>query len=95
MGDDGRAVLSVHISGRVQGVGFRVWTQDEARRLGLDGWVRNESDGSVRALVAGPPSVVSEFIDRLHAGPPGSKVTRVETTPSPDEDVASGFRISK
>jgi hypothetical protein len=49
-----RAVL-VSVTGRVQGVSYRAWTRDEARRLGLGGWVCNESDGSVRALVVGPP----------------------------------------
>jgi acylphosphatase len=47
-----RAAL-VRISGRVQGVSFRFWTRQEAERLNLNGWVRNEPDGSVQALVAG------------------------------------------
>jgi len=45
--DDRKAVL-VRITGRVQGVGFRVWTRQQAQRLGLTGWVCNEDDGSVR-----------------------------------------------
>ena len=94
MPDDSRKALSIRVTGRVQGVGFRAWTQDEAQRLGLDGGVRNEPDGSVTALIAGPPSVVSAFIDRLHVGPPGSRVTRVGTRPATD-DVTPGFRITR
>jgi len=52
MSDDLKAV-QVRISGRVQGVSFRYWTQQEARRAGLTGWVRNEADGSVRVLNRG------------------------------------------
>ena len=48
-----RRAVRVRIAGRVQGVNFRAWTRDEAERLGLDGWVRNEADGSVTALLAG------------------------------------------
>ena len=48
------SAVRVRITGRVQGVYFRGWTRDEAARLGLDGWVRNEADGSVTALIAGP-----------------------------------------
>ena len=48
-----RKAILVRIRGRVQGVSFRVWTKMEAEKLGLTGWVRNEADGSVAALVAG------------------------------------------
>lgn len=46
--------LELVVRGRVQGVYFRASTRDEARRLGLTGWVRNEPDGSVRVLAEGP-----------------------------------------
>ncbi len=46
--------LRARITGRVQGVAFRAWTRSEAKQRGLSGWVRNESDGSVRALFIGP-----------------------------------------
>ena len=53
-----RATLRLAIRGHVQGVGFRYSMHEEARRLGLSGWVRNRRDGSVEALVQGPAAAV-------------------------------------
>src|SRR5258708_12191836 len=58
------------IRGVVQKIGFRVWTERKALRLGLDGWVRNRLDGSVEVLVAGPPPAVAELIEQCRNGPP-------------------------
>ena len=66
--------LHFHISGLVQGVGYRWAMVAAASRLGLDGWVRNRRDGTVEAVVAGPAAAVEELIARCHAGPPGSAV---------------------
>ena len=68
MAEPRRTVLA-RISGRVQGVSFRVWTQFEAEKLGLSGWVRNEDDGSVTALISGPESAGCED-DRTAAARP-------------------------
>lgn len=87
--------LQVWITGRVQGVGFRVWTRDEALRLGLTGWVRNEEDGSVAALIAGPESAISTMIERLKRGPPGSSVSSVETEPAELAMMPTDFRITR
>lgn len=57
--------VRLRIIGRVQGVWFRGWAVDQARELGLSGWVRNRGDGSVEALLAGPESRVRSMIDRL------------------------------
>ena len=78
MSDDYEAVL-VRITGKVQGVSFRVWTRDEATQLGLVGWVRNEEDGSVVALIAGPDTATSTMIERFRRGPSGASVSGVET----------------
>lgn len=80
--------LVVH--GRVQGVWFRGWAVDQARALGLSGWVRNRRDGSVEALIAGPDAAVAEMIVRCRAGPPAARAERVEVEDS-DEAVPSGF----
>lgn len=61
---DQKAVL-VRISGRVQGVGFRIWAKRQAERLGLNGWVRNERDGSVSSLISGPDEAVTSMLDAL------------------------------
>lgn len=89
-----RAVLA-RIRGRVQGVGFRYWTQDEARRLGLSGWVRNEPDGSVKALIAGREDAVATMLEKLREGPPGATVTEVAATPAEAPDQEADFRVTR
>lgn len=86
-------VLIVRVTGRVQGVFFRAWTQGQAESLGLRGWVRNEPDGSVAALVIGPDRKVKDLVRSLHNGPPAARVERVETMPGADDE-SRGFRIS-
>lgn len=86
--------VRVRITGRVQGVSFRAWALDEARRLGLAGWVRNERDGSVSALLSGPHKAVSAMIERLHAGPPAAQVADVAVADAPFEESPPGFAIS-
>ena len=78
------------ISGRVQGVWYRAWTVENARALGLRGWVRNRADGSVEALVIGDPSAIEEMARRCHAGPPKARVAAVSRTPDAD-DASAGF----
>ena len=67
----------VRVTGRVQGVFFRAWTRNEAEALGVGGWVRNCSDGSVEAHVEGEPDAVDRLIDSIRAGPPGARVDQV------------------
>lgn len=81
------------VHGRVQGVGYRAWTCETARSLGITGWVRNEADGSVSALVHGPAARVAEFLVFLESGPRGARVTNVTTEPRQPPDSMSGFRI--
>lgn len=88
------AVL-VRIRGRVQGVGFRYWTQEQARRLGLSGWVRNDPDGSVTALIAGSEADVAAMLDKLREGPAGAKVTEVSAKPAEVPDPGDGFSITR
>ena len=72
--------LTVRIYGVVQGVGFRVFAQSEARRLALSGYVRNCADGSVEAVAEGDDALLEEFLASLHRGPFGARVDRVETS---------------
>ncbi|MGC3997869.1 MAG: acylphosphatase [Anaeromyxobacter sp.] len=73
-----RVRVEVIVSGRVQGVGFRWSTVDEARRLGLDGWVRNLPDGRVEAEAEGERPAVEALLRFLQRGPPGARVDDVE-----------------
>ncbi len=78
------SVVKASVTGRVQGVWFRAWTKGEAERLGLRGWVRNETDGSVCALIGGPEAAVQEMIAVLHHGPELARVDRVVTEAASD-----------
>jgi acylphosphatase len=82
--------LRVRIEGRVQGVGFRWWVEEEARRRGLSGWVRNRRDGTVEAVFSGDDTSVDDMVAACGRGPPAARVDKVETEPT-DEAVA-GFR---
>ena len=73
-----KRVVRMRISGRVQGVFFRVYTRDEARRLGLKGWVRNLPDGRVEVLAQGDPDKVSALESWCRQGPPHARVQDVE-----------------
>ncbi|AZO70743.1 MAG: acylphosphatase [Mesorhizobium sp.] len=87
-----KRVVRARISGMVQGVSYRVWTHGEAMRLGVTGWVRNEADGSVTALIAGADASVDAMIDRLWQGPRGALVSAVEVEEAAD-DAPADFRI--
>jgi acylphosphatase len=78
--------VRARITGRVQGVGFRAWTEQAAQRLGLSGWVRNRRDGSVEAVLAGETSEVDEMLTMCWQGPPAAKVdgVSVEDAPAPE-----------
>jgi acylphosphatase len=71
-----RAHVVVH--GLVQGVWFRASTRDEALRLGVTGWIRNLSEGSVEAVFEGEKKKVEEIVGWCHRGPSGAEVTKVD-----------------
>jgi acylphosphatase len=94
-GENGRmrVRLRLQIAGRVQGVWFRGATQAEARRLGVDGWVRNRPDGGVEVLIEGEPVAVRTLADWCRRGPSGARVTDVEESPEPAADDLVGFEV--
>jgi acylphosphatase len=73
-----RAVRA-RVTGRVQGVCYRAWARAEAESIGVTGWVKNERDGSVTALIAGPMGKVSQMVDALWEGPAAASVNYVAT----------------
>jgi len=79
MNDDADlTTLRIRIEGFVQAVGYRNFAITEARKLLLDGWIRNSSDGSVDILVSGPTKPVEAFVAQLMRGPPGARVNNIE-----------------
>ena len=84
--------VHVRIDGRVQGVGFRYWTEGVAVSLDLSGWVRNRRDGSVEAVFSGPADAVAEMLERCRQGPPSSCVDRIDTAEE-DEHPPDGFAV--
>ena len=78
------------VHGRVQGVWYRGWTVDQARALGLSGWVRNRRDGTVGILADGPEEAIAELVRRCREGPSAARVERVEIEES-EEAAPKGF----
>ncbi len=73
-----RVTRHLFISGRVQGVGFRLYMQKQARDAGITGWVRNRQDGTVEAVVQGNPEAVDAITHWARHGPPGATVTDIQ-----------------
>ena len=82
--------VRLRITGRVQGVGYRLWAIRMATSLGLRGWVRNRRDGSVEALVTGEPEPVAAMIEACRRGPYAARVTEV-TAVADEDDGSLGF----
>jgi acylphosphatase len=90
--DNSRA--HVFISGRVQGVSFRWYTQRQAQQWGLTGWVRNLWDGRVEAIFEGPEPVVRQAVTWCHHGQPPARVEDVEVTYEEPTGEFKRFRIT-
>lgn len=85
--------VEIFVSGMVQGVGYRFFTQRAAEELQLSGWVRNLPDGRVQAEVEGPRPRVEELLARLRVGPRLSSVTDVAVTWKAASGAARGFLV--
>jgi acylphosphatase len=79
----------VRVTGRVQGVFFRAWARDEARTLGIKGWVRNCRDGSVEAQLEGEAEAIDEMIELMREGPPDARVDQVSVETADPEGCGS------
>lgn len=81
------------IRGRVQGVSFRWYTREEAERLGVTGWVRNDADGTVRLEVQGDPHDVEALLRWCRDGPPQARVDDLVVEDLPVSGAGAGFAI--
>ena len=81
------------VSGRVQGVGYRYFALDAARREGLHGYVTNHPDGTVEAVAEGEAEAVERFERALRRGPSRSRVEHVVIDDIEPARVSTGFEI--
>lgn len=88
------ATVHLEVVGRVQGVGFRWFVRESARRAGLAGWVRNHDDGRVEIAASGTPTAIEELRTVARTGPPGAQVERVtELSVSGLDDLPRPFTV--
>ncbi len=76
--------LHLMVRGRVQGVGFRWFVREEARRLGLSGWVMNRADGAVELAAGGPAGPLADLQRLVAEGPPSARVDELVELPPTD-----------
>ena len=81
-------IRRVVVRGRVQGVGFRAFVEDEARQRRIAGWVRNRRDGSVEAVFSGTPEAVRAVVEACRRGPRGGWVEALDDSEGSDELLA-------
>lgn len=82
------------VTGRVQRVGFRMFVEDAARREGIQGYVRNQHDGSVEVVAEGDADALQRFEMALRRGPTGARVEDVAITDRPPSQRFAGFRVT-
>lgn len=87
--------VRVIISGHVQGVWYRAWTEKGATALGLNGWVRNLSDGTVEAVFSGYEAAVDEMVQACYTGPRRADVKEILVEPCDPPDDGFAVRASK
>ena len=86
MNEHARVIRHVSVRGLVQGVGYRAFVERHALRHGLEGWVRNRTDGSVEAVFAGPASAIEAMIAECRVGPRHGKVDTLDEREATQEE---------
>jgi acylphosphatase len=90
------ATVRLEVVGRVQGVGFRWFVREAARRSGLAGWVRNHEDGRVEIAASGSDAAIADLVSAARTGPPGAQVERVSELPAADlDDLPRPFTVMR
>lgn len=87
--------VRLRVTGRVQGVGFRWFVKETARRLDLAGWVRNDPDGSVLIETEGPVDDVERLRSAVRKGPPGAWVEAVRELSAGDGELPARFQVER
>ncbi len=93
----GDVIRHIIVRGRVQGVGYRAWLEDEAVARDLAGWARNRRDGTVEAVLSGSDDAVAALITKCRHGPGMARVTTIDNEPAGEDMLnlrASGERFS-
>ncbi|MDD3804256.1 MAG: acylphosphatase [bacterium] len=84
--------VELTVKGLVQGVGFRYYVRDEAKQLGISGWVKNLSNGDVLILAQGEESGIDEFIEKIKSGNSFARIEEVEVKEA-GEEMLNDFQI--
>lgn len=88
------ATIHLEIAGRVQGVGFRWFARQQARRLGIDGWAVNTRDGTVEIVAKGEPGALKQLEAAVAQGPSGAIVKSISELPAiSEDDIPDGFDV--
>jgi acylphosphatase len=86
--------LKLTVRGKVQGVGFRWFVRETARRANLSGWVRNLEDGAVQIVAAGPVDALERLVSAVRRGPPNAQVESVDRQPvGEDSSLPAPFTV--
>lgn len=87
--------VRLHVTGRVQGVGFRYFTLSVGRNLGVSGWVKNEPDGSVSVEAEGESAAIEQLLLQVRQGPAHARVEHVSVADLPPSGAGGGFEIAR
>jgi len=85
--------VDILVTGKVQGVWFRDFVRKTANNLELNGWVKNNPDGSVSAVVEGEEEIINRLIDKIKIGSPLSKVDNIKVNWQPFKNKFNSFKI--
>ena len=89
-----KRTYKIIVSGRVQGVGYRWFAAENARFIGINGYVKNLSSGKVEVLARGNSEQLERFVMELRKGPSFSDITDIKMEELPDEHLQHGFEIA-
>ena len=85
----------IYIEGRVQGVDFRYFTKKSAQQMGLNGWVKNRSDGRVEAVFQGPKKQVMQMVEKCEEGPGSARVENIDLKWEEANHKTDSFKIKR